>query len=171
MKIIIRQEKKTDFKQVYDLVKEAFANAEHTDGNEQNLVEQLRKSVAYIPQLSLVAEINGELAGHIMFTKANVGKNEVLVLAPLTVKPKYQRMGVGSSLIEAGHRKAKDLGFQYVIVLGSEKYYPKFAYKPAEEFGIKVPNGIPSQNFMAIRLQDDAKPIKGKVIYAKEFGM
>lgn len=73
------------------VIKEAFTNAEHSDGNEHELVTKLRKSDSFISQLSLVAEINGKIVGHILFTKAIVGNNIVLVLAPLSVLPEYQK--------------------------------------------------------------------------------
>ena len=85
--MVIRQETPNDYNEIYDLVKEAFATADHADENEQDLVTELRKGSAFIPELSLVAEIDGKLAGHIMFTKASVGNDPVLVLAPLSVKP------------------------------------------------------------------------------------
>lgn len=170
-KMLIRQERKEDYKEVYELIREAFASAEHADGNEQDLTEALRKGNAFIPELSLVAEIDGKLAGHILFTKANIGEKEVLVLAPLSVRPQYQRQGVGTALMEEGHRIARDLGYGYVLVLGSEKYYPRAGYVPAEVFGISVPDGIPSANFMALKLREDAGPVKGAVIYPEEFGM
>lgn len=170
-KMLIRQERKEDYKEVYELIREAFASAEHADGNEQDLTEALRKGNAFIPELSLVAEIDGKPAGHILFTKANIGEKEVLVLAPLSVRPQYQRQGVGTALMEKGHKIAKDLGYGYVLVLGSEKYYPRAGYVPAEIFGISVPEGIPSANFMALKLREDAGPVKGSVIYPKEFGM
>ncbi|WP_330396606.1 GNAT family N-acetyltransferase [Blautia sp. An81] len=90
----IRQEIEKDYEEVYKLVKEAFETAEHADGNEQDLVEALRKGSAFVPELSLVAEIDGELAGHILFTRTKVGEDTVLVLAPLSVKPKFQRAGI-----------------------------------------------------------------------------
>ena len=90
----IRQEIEKDHEEVYKLVKEAFETAEHADGNEQDLVEALRKGSAFVPELSLVAEKDGELAGHILFTRAKVGEDTVLVLAPLSVKPKFQRAGI-----------------------------------------------------------------------------
>ena len=169
--MIIRQETHKDYEEIYKLIAEAFMTAEHSDGNEQDLVVDLRAVNAFIPELSLVAEINGEMAGHILFTKANVGNDEVLVIAPLSVKPKYQRQGIGKALILEGHKIAKRLGYPYSLVLGSNTYYPKVGYIPAERFNIEVPNGIPADNFMAINLQEKAKPIGGKVIYAKEFGI
>ena len=87
----IRQETPKDYEEVYELIREAFASAEHADGNEQDLVEALRKGDAFIPELSLVAEEDGQLAGHILFTKAQVGEAEVLALAPLSVRPAFQR--------------------------------------------------------------------------------
>ena len=67
--MIIRQEHNKEFHSIYALVKAAFESAEHADGNEPDLVNALRKSDSYIPELSLVAEIDGKIVGHIMFTK------------------------------------------------------------------------------------------------------
>lgn len=169
--MFIRQEQPEDYGAVYELVKEAFATAEHADGNEQDLVAALRKGDAFLPELSLVAVENGKIVGHILFTKATVGGDDVLVLAPLSVKPQYQSQGIGKALILEGHKTARKLGYEYSLVLGSETYYPQVGYMPAKELGIEVPEGIPSENFMAVRLQDNVKPVSGKVIYAKEFGM
>lgn len=167
----IRQEKPEDYEEVYELVREAFASAEHADGNEQDLVEALRKGDAFIPELSLVAEEGGRLAGHILFTKAQVGEAEVLALAPLLVRPAFQRQGVGTALIEEGHRIARKMGYAYSIVLGSEEYYPRLGYAEAAGFGVEVPEGIPSANFMAIQLLEGAPALGGPVIYAEEFGL
>lgn len=167
----IRQETINDQQAVYALVSEAFATAEHADGNEQDIVNALRKGDAFIPELSLVAEMDGQLVGHILFTRAKVNQDEVLVLAPLSVKPEYQRQGVGKALIAEGHRIAKQLGYAYSLVLGSETYYPQMGYLPAQQLGIEVPEGIPQENFMAIQLQENAKSICGAVTYPEEFGM
>lgn len=169
--MLIRKETNKDYDIVYNIVKKAFATAEHSDGNEQDLVVALRKGESFVPELSLVAEIDDKIVGHIMFTKAKVGNDTVLVLAPLSVLPEYQKHGVGTNLIKEGHKIAKELGYEYSLVLGSEKYYPKTGYLSAEQFGIKVPDGIPSCNFMAIQLQNNPKPICGAVTYAKEFGI
>lgn len=169
--MIIRKETDKDYSEVYNVVKTAFSTAEHSDGTEQELVEALRKGNAFVPELSLVAEVDGKIAGHILFSKAKVGGDTVLVLAPLSVLPEFQKQGVGTALIKEGHRIAKDLGYQYSLVLGSEVYYPRVGYLTAEELGIEVPEGMPSDNFMAIRLCENAKPVSGSVTYAKEFGI
>ena len=92
--MLIRKEEPKDYEIVYSVVKDAFDSAEHSDGNEQDLVNALRKGESFIPELSLVAEINGKIVGHILFTRAMVGRDAVLVLAPLSVVPKYQRKGI-----------------------------------------------------------------------------
>lgn len=167
----IRYETPNDYEEVYKLIKEAFLIAQHTDGNEHELVVKLRKGNAFIPKLSLVAEINGEIVGHIMFTKAKVDNAEVVILAPLSVKPKYQMQGIGTALITEGHKIARELGYDYSLVLGSETYYPRLGYEPADKMGIKVPKEFPIENFMSIKLNENASPICGEVIFPKEFNI
>ena len=167
--LTIRQENKNDYEEVYNVIKTAFETAEHSDGNEQDLVVALRKSDNFIPELSLVAVMNNKIVGYILFTKIKIGKQEELALAPLGVLPEYQKQGIGSALIREGHKKAKELGYHYSVVLGSDKYYPKFGYIPAKEYGIVAPFDVQDENFMAIKLNDTDIEIKGIVQYAKEF--
>lgn len=170
-KMKIRQAEARDWAAIYEVVRDAFSSAEHADGNEQDLVNALRKGEAFIPKLSLVAEENGKIIGHIMFTKAKVGTEGVLALAPLSVLPAYQRQGVGSALIRKGHEIAQRLGYNYVVVLGSEKYYPGFGYIEADTLGIKAPFDVPRENFMAYKIRDEAAAVHGVMEYAKEFGI
>ena len=122
-------------------------------------------------RVAIVSKSNGEIIGHILFTKAKVGESIQLALAPLSVLPDYQRQGIGTALIKAGHKKAAELGYGYSIVLGSEKYYPKMGYLPAETYGITSPFDVPSENFMAYPLRKDIPNISGVIQYAKEFGI
>lgn len=167
----IRTEQQADYDSVYQVVKNAFRTAEQSDGKEQDLVNALRKSGAFIPELSLVSEINGKIAGHIMFTKLQIGGHTALALAPLSVLPRFQRQGIGTSLVLTGHRAARELGYCYSVVLGSEKYYPRMGYLPAETFGIQPCFDVPSKNFMACKLCENAPVISGIVKYADEFGI
>lgn len=169
--MMIRQEICDDYEAVYALIKQAFDGAEHADGNEQDLVNALRESKSFVPELSLVAVIDGEIAGHILFTEAWVEKQAVLALAPLSVLPKYQRQGVGIALIQKGHELARRLGYGYSVVLGSEEYYPKAGYDSASRFGIKAPFDVPDKNFMACKLNENAAPVSGIMKYADEFGI
>lgn len=174
MQIYIKKEVAKDRDIVYNLIKNAFKSAEHSDGDEQNLVNRLRNSDNYIPELSLVAVDNENIVGHIMFTKISIvddnKSNESLCLAPLSILPSYQGQGIGSKLITEGLNIAKNLGYKSVVVLGSEKYYPRFGFEEAAKFGIKAPFEVPSENFMAIELEKNSlKKVSGTVIYAKEF--
>lgn len=169
--IEIRKEEKQDFEEVYNVVKTAFETAQHSDGNEQDLVTELRKSKNFIPELSLVAVKNEKIIGYILFTKIEIGNKEELALAPLAVLPEYQNQGIGKALIKEGHKIAKSLGYHYSVVLGSEKYYPKLGYIPAINYGIKAPFDVANENFMAIKLNETNEKIEGIVRYAKEFGI
>lgn len=146
-----------------------------SDHQEQHLVERLRKSEAFIPELSIIAEINNQIIGYILLTKINIIDENLnshisLALAPVAVLPDFQGKGIGGKLIEFAHQKAKDLNFGSVILLGHENYYPKFGYKPATTFGIKLPFDVPEANCMAIEFVENAlQNVSGVVQYPKEF--
>src|SRR5690606_26205955 len=116
MDMNIRTEVDKDFKAVFDVIKNAFENEAYSDHQEHYLVERLRKSDAFVPELSLVAEINNEIVGYILLTKikiidVNANSYDSLALAPVAVLPNFQGKGIGRKLIETAHEKAKDLGF------------------------------------------------------------
>lgn len=174
MNITIRQEQAQDYDTVYQVVKEAFKTAQHSDGEEHNLVNRLRHSEGFLKELSLVAVEKETLLGHIMFTKIiieqNGEKHPSLALAPLSVGKEFQNAGVGSALVKEGLKKAKKLGYSSVVVLGSELYYPRFGFREAAEFDIHPPFEVPSKNFMVIELVPNAlNTVHGTVCYAKEF--
>ena len=169
--LTIRTEKPNDYPKVYQVITQAFQNAEHSDGNEADLVKRLRKSTAFIPELSLVALKDNHIAGHILFTKAYVGKTPVLALAPLSVLPQYQNQGIGQALIKQGHEIAKKLGYKFSVVLGYAKYYSKSGYSPAGKYGIKSPFETDDENFMAICFDEQEKQLNGTIKYDDAFGI
>lgn len=170
--MFIRQEQKEDCEAVYRVVREAFASAEESDGTEQELVVALRKSPDFLPALSLVAEEEGEIIGHILFSKAYVGTCPVLALAPLSVLPPYQRRGIGLALMERGHAVARELGYGYSVVLGHPAYYPRAGYVPAERYGIRPPFPVEVEGaFMALKLDPAAEPLDGVIRYDPAFGL
>lgn len=166
----IRKEELPDYDTVYHVVQQVFKQAEHADGNEADLVTALRKGPAFIPELSLVAEIEGKIVGHILFTKGQIADKTVLALAPLAVLPAYQGQGIGTALINEGHRIARQLGYDYVIVLGAA-YYQRFGYVSASSLGITAPFEVPDEYFMVKKLNPYAEKVNGVMHYAKEFGI
>ena len=139
--------------------------------NEQNLVIALRESNSFIPELSLVAVQENRVIGYILFTKIKIGDSTELALAPLAVLPEYQRKGVGTSLVKKGYKVAKQLNYNYSIVLGSNKYYSKLGYTPASNYNIKAPFDVEDDSFLAIKLNENAKAISGIVEYDEAFGI
>ncbi len=174
MKIVIRQETPTDFPFVFVLIKEAFKNEPFSDFTEQFLVERLRKSATFIPELSMVAELEGEIIGHIILTEIKIVNDfqsfDSLALAPVSIKPDYQNKGIGGQLILQAHAKAIELGYKSVVLLGHKDYYPRFGYEKASKFAIKLPFDVPDENCMAIELVEGGlNGVTGMVEYPKEF--
>ena len=174
LKVTIRQEKPEDFNAVHKLIENAFQPLEFSDHKEHFLVERLRKSKVFIPELSLVAELENKILGHILLTKLKIKNDQdefdSLALAPVSVLPEYQGKGIGGLLIREAHKKARELGYRSIVLLGHEKYYPKFGYKRADTFGIELPFDVPKEHCMAIELiENGLGGVKGIVEYPKEF--
>ncbi|OXS57393.1 GNAT family N-acetyltransferase [Cohnella sp. CIP 111063] len=170
MHILIRQEKNEDANEVYHLIQQAFEDSDYSDHDEHNLVNRLRNSTKFIPELSLVAEYDGQIAGHILFTEVHVGDQTLIALAPVSVRPEMQSKGIGKLLITEGHKIAAQLGYKGSIVLGHDTYYPKFGYKKASQYGIEAPFEVSDDHFMAAELIDGGlTDVRGVVEYAKEF--
>ncbi|MDP2235631.1 MAG: N-acetyltransferase [Bacteroidales bacterium] len=174
MNPIIRQEKFDDHKAVFTITELAFRNLEISEHNEQFLVDRLRKSSAFIPELSMVAEIEGKIVGHILLTKILIknekSEHESLTLAPVSVHPDFQKMGIGAKLIQAAHQKARELGYKSVVLIGHPHYYPRFGYRKASDFGIKFHFDAPDEVCMAVELVPKGfNGVNGFVELAKEF--
>ncbi|MBO9728350.1 MAG: N-acetyltransferase [Chitinophaga sp.] len=170
----IRQEQTKDHPNVFRLIQQAFEKEVHSDHREQFLVERLRHSDAFVPALSLVAEEDGNIVGYILLTKINIVNNDTrypaLALAPVAVLPGHQGKGIGGKLIKAAHEKAIAAGFTAVVVLGHAHYYPRFGYKMAKTFGIRLPFEVPEENSMVLELTAGAlKEVTGVVEYATPF--
>lgn len=174
MNLIIRQEVKADHKKVNQLIEKAFRSETMSDQQEHILVERLRKSSSFIPELSLVAELNNEIVGQILLTKVLIvnqdSEYDALALAPVSVVPKFQGKRIGSSLIRKSHMIAKEMGFTLIVLLGLEKYYPRFGYERADKHEIQFPFDAPSVNCMVYELQENVlQHISGTVKYPQEF--
>lgn len=158
---IIREEKKEDFPEIYNLIKTAFETAQVKDGDEQDYAVKLRNSPKYIPELALVAEKNNNLIGHVMFTRFEIlrpdeSRIKTLLVAPLSVRLEYRNKGVGSALITEGIHIAKKLGHTSVFLCGNPDYYKRFGFKESSGYGITNVNNIPNQYSLAYELKTNA---------------
>lgn len=174
MEIKLRKENREDFESVFKLIEKAFEKEEYSDHKEQFLVERLRKSEAFIPELSIVAEVENKIVGHILFTKLQIVNElevfESLALAPVSVLPEFQGKGIGAKLILYGHEIAERFGYQSVVLLGHDGYYPKFGYERCDKYNIKMPFDVPAENCMVISLvKDGLKRVNGNVVYPDVF--
>jgi len=155
--INIRPEKETEYPEIYNLIQTAFETAKVKDGDEQDFANGLRAGEGYIPELALVAEIDGKLAGHIMLTKTYVetpvGKSEFLLLAPISVLMEHRDKGVGAALIKKSFEVARSMGYKAVFLCGDPEYYHRFGFKAASHFGIKPKGNIPEQYVMVFELE------------------
>lgn len=175
MDIKIRIERTEDYRKTEEVVRSAFEPEEFSDEKEHLLVNRIRKTEAFVPELSLVAENNKqEIIGHILLSKVKIINEkkavDSLALAPVSIISEYQNKGIGSLLIKAALSAAKELGYQSVIVLGHQDYYPKFGFQPASNWGIKAPFEVPDEVFMAIELTEDSlADVSGFVHYSEAF--
>ncbi len=140
--------------------------------NEAKLIEEIRHSDRYIPELSLVAEVEGLVVGHILFSYIDlVGEKtlQVVGLAPMAVHPNFQRQGIGSALVQAGLEIANAREEALVIVLGHPPFYNRFGFEPSVNYEIESPFPVPAEFFMVKPLQSYQKIYKGKVAYPPAF--
>ncbi len=161
--MIIRQEQKDDYETVYRFVQTAFETARVKDGTEQELVNKLRESDRYIPELALIAEEQGRMIGYLMLTKTSItnadGEHEALVLAPIAVAMEHRNAGIGSELMRAGMEKATAMGFKAIFLAGDTAFYTRFGFVPAIRHGIKCNLEIPEElveNIMLCELHPQA---------------
>jgi putative acetyltransferase len=147
--MLIRIEEPKDWPAVHAVNVSAFETPA-----EANLVDMLRKE-AY-PVVSLVAEDNEAIVGHIMFSPVSLSGHaglKIMGIGPMAVAPEHQRKGIGSALVRVGLERCKQLGFGAVIVLGHPEYYPRFGFSPSIRFGIGCEYKVPEDVFMVMELQ------------------
>ncbi|WP_107839378.1 GNAT family N-acetyltransferase [Metasolibacillus meyeri] len=175
MNFSIRQERPTDYEITEDVIRQAFLDEDMSDQKEHFLVQRIRQSSAFIPELSLVAvDYDNQIIGHILLSKITIENDgrsvDSLALAPVSVLPLFQHKGIGSQLIKDVLQKAAEIGQQSVIVLGHAAYYPKFGFRQAKEWNIVAPFEVPSEIFMALELVPNAlQNVQGTIRYSDAF--
>lgn len=138
---------------------------------EADLVEALHGKE--MPLVSLVAEVDGKVVGHILFSPVTLTEHAALScmgLAPIAVAPDYQRKGIGSALVRQGLIRCKDLGCCAVVVVGHPEYYPRFGFVPAGRYALRSEYDVPADVFMVAELVAGAlKGASGLVRYDDAF--
>jgi putative acetyltransferase len=169
--IEVRTESKSDYPQVYQVNKQAFGGREA----EPKLVETIRQSPGFIPELSLVAVEEGQVVGHILFSLIEVetssGRMEAISLAPMAVLPRHQNQRIGSLLVREGLERVRQLGYPFVIVLGHPDFYPRFGFSASLTKKLECPWGDCGEAWMAYEtVPGSLQGVEGKVIYPPAFG-
>lgn len=161
----IRKETTNDITKIHQIYSTAFETNAEAD-----LVDRLRDSG--VPIISLVAEVDGKLLGHILFTPMIMDNFDIKIagLAPMAVLPDYQNKGIGSALIKIGLEYCAKENYAAVAVLGHPNYYPKFGFVPSTRFDIISEYDVPKEVFMIKELKRDSlSRISGIVKYHEEF--
>jgi putative acetyltransferase len=144
----IRAERPSDWLGVHHVTEAAFETHIEVD-----LIDALRQVRDII---SLVAEHDGAVVGHILFSPVTLSNHphlRIVGLAPMAVAPERQRTGIGSALVKAGLERCSELGFGATAVLGHPEYYPRFGFVPAKRFGIGCEYDVPDGVFMLLELR------------------
>lgn len=174
MKYKISIEKDSEYQKVEQVIDNAFRVSEE-EPNEVQLVRELRGRDEFVPSLSLVAKNEyDEVVGHCMMTKVMIEgkkKTESLALAPISVRRSDQNKGVGSKLMNESIERAKEEGFESVIALGHEHYYPRFGFDYASNWNIYPSfEGVPDQNYFVLELiEGGLEGVSGIVHYSYPF--
>jgi putative acetyltransferase len=166
--LTIRAEAPEDRLAIAEITTAAFGTE-----REARMVDAIRDSDGHVPDLSLVAEFDGRIVGHVMLSYVGLNNQEqrLLELGPISVAPPHQRVGIGSALVREALRRADGCGEPLVLVLGHADYYPRFGFRPARELGIEPPDPkIADEVFLAIPLQACDPAIRGRVALPSAFG-
>jgi putative acetyltransferase len=165
--LTIRAEAPEDHRQIADVTSRALGKE-----REARMVDAIRLSDGYVPEPSLVAELDGQIVGHVMLSYVGLAESNqrLLELAPISVAPDHQGAGIGSALVRDALRRADERDEPLVLVLGHADYYPRFGFRPARELGITPPDPtILDEVFMAIPLAAYDPTLRGRVVFPPAF--
>lgn len=172
MHVDLAPERRTDHAAIRAVVRAAFGHHQSV----ADLVELIRASPEFVPELSLVARHKGDVVGHVMLSHAELvdedgDRHRVLTLSPLAVSPAMQGRGIGSALVRAGLAGAEALGEQLVLLEGSPRYYPRFGFRDCRTLGVQItlPDWAPPEAGMAFTLSAYDPAVRGRLDYPPAF--
>ena len=155
----IRNERESDYKNVEDITRKAFYNVYVPGCMEHYLVHIMRGHEDFIPELDFVIEVDGQIVGNIMYTKAKLTdeggtEKEIVTFGPVSILPKYQRKGYGKMLIEHSLKRAAELGYEAVVIMGSPANYVGSGFQCCRKYNICVEK----EKYPAAMLVKELKP-------------
>ena len=155
----IRNERETDYKIVEDITRKTFYNVYVPGCMEHYLVHIMRGHEDFIPELDFVIEVDGQIVGNIMYTKSKLTdeggtEKEIVTFGPVSILPKYQRKGYGKMLIEHSLKRAAELGYEAVVIMGSPANYVGSGFQCCRKYNICVEK----EKYPAAMLVKELKP-------------
>lgn len=169
----LRPEDPADVGPIHRVLAAAFARPDVATPPEVELVDELRGSDAWVPELAMVAEYGGEVVGYALLTRVRVRSDEhtepALALGPVAVAPHRQRIGLGSAVVQASLDAATELGERLVVVLGAPAYYRRFGFVRGDRMGLTSPWSGLGEPWQALVLppatSGAAPPPRGEVLF------
>jgi putative acetyltransferase len=162
--MIIRKETEADIEAIYKLTETAFRNHPYSHNTEQLIVDALRAADALT--VSLVAEVDGEVVGHIAFSPVTIsdGSSGWYGIGPISVLPELQRRGIGKSLMHEGLSKLKAMGGRGCALVGDPGFYERFGFRNNPHL---ILEGVPQEYFLVLSF-DENKP-QGTFVFHEAF--
>jgi len=153
----IRTESPADYEPIRHVNVEAFSDHPYSRQTEHLIVETLREDDAL--EISLVAEVDGQVVGHIAFSAAHMGDTEEgwFLLGPIGVLPAFQGAGIGSALVEAGLEELRSRGAEGCVLVGDPAFYQRFGFTHPE--GVTC-EGVPDENVLCLALRGPFLPVR-----------
>ena len=185
-KLTIRPEEHKDYKSIVSLILRSFQEGtDYSDGTVIiALVEEIRDSKYYIPELSFVAELDGKVAGHFLFSRfplsptkegGHGGRTDagIVMLAPVSVHADFFRQGIGTAMLTLGIEKVKELGYKGITVEGNFRFYNQLGFRTSSEYHIFPTSGIPMKEPRCMMCQETydgaLDGIRGYIVYDMYF--
>jgi predicted N-acetyltransferase YhbS len=175
--VTLRREAPADFREVENLIREAFWNHYAPGCDEHYLAHVLRAKPAFVPELDILAEADGRIVGHILYTRAEILTDAgaalpVLSFGPIAVLPACQGQGVGGKLIHHTLNMAREMGERAVCIYGDPTYYSRYGFVPAENYGIGTAGNEYMPSLQAVELFEGAlKGAAGRFVEDETFSV
>ncbi len=153
--IIIRNETKEDYRKVENLTREAFWNVYRPGCTEHYVLHCYRNDPAFVPELDLVMELNGEFIGQVIYVRSEIDcddgrKVPIMTFGPIGIAPKYKRQGYGKRLLDYSMEKAVETGVGALVITGNILFYGKSGFVPAKTKGVRYADD-PEADYLLVK--------------------